>query len=192
MKCLVIHPEDETTTFLKVIYTHLKKKTVITGNITKSELRTLIEVHDQVLMLGHGSPSGLFSNSGSYIIDGSIVNSLRCKTNSIFIWCNAEEFIQRHGLSGLFSGMFVSEFDEALYCGIWDVDSKWITESNNGFSSICSKYINEPIDVLYKNLWYEYGVLAKTNPIAKFNHERLFLKLPNTPTYGRNKIHTEL
>lgn len=58
MKNLIIHPEDPTTTFLSPIYANLKNKTVIKGGITKSELRELIDSHDRVLMLGHGSTFG--------------------------------------------------------------------------------------------------------------------------------------
>lgn len=189
MKYLIVHPDDQSTSFLKPIYAPLKNKTVITGGLTKSELKGLIEVHDQVLMLGHGSPLGLFSmnqftNVGPYIIDESMVKPLRCKTNSIFIWCNADRFIQGQGLLGLFSGMFISEIDEALYCGIWDVNWEWISESNDGFSLIFSKYINEPIDFLHKNLLNEYGLLTHSNPIAKYNHDRLFLKLPKPHAMG--------
>jgi len=193
MKCLVIHPEDETTTFLKVIYAHLKNKTVITGDITKSELRTLIEVHDQVIMLGHGSPAGLlsvgrFPDASPFIVDESMVNSLKYRTNSISIWCNADKFVQRHGLRGLYSGMFISEFEEGLLYDIWDADDVWIKESNYQFSSIISKYINEPIDVLYKNLITEYGMLTHTNPIAEFNHERLYLKFPKPQIIKNTKL----
>jgi len=197
MKHLVIHPEDETTNFLKPIYAPLTNKMVISGGITKSELRRLIDVHDQILMLGHGSPAGLFSmgvfpDTGSYIIDDSTVNSLRIKTNSIFIWCNADRFIQGHSLSGLFSGMFISEIDEALYCGILDVSGEWIAESNDGFSSTLSQHINQPIDVLYEKLMYGYGLLKHSNPIAKYNHDRLFLKLPNTETNGSNQVYAKI
>ena len=38
-----------------------------------------------------------------------------------------------------------------------------------------SRHINEQNDELYRNLVYEYGLLAQRNLIAKFNHERLFL-----------------
>lgn len=79
----------------------------------------LIESHDRVLMLGHGSPWGLlstgqFPDAGLFIIDESMVLPLQNKTNSVFIWCNADQFVQRHGLSGLNSGMFISEVLEAL------------------------------------------------------------------------------
>jgi hypothetical protein len=113
MKCLVIHPEDPTTTFLKPIYATLKNKTVIEGGITISHLLKLIDLHDQVIMLGHGSPFGLlsvgrFPDTGPYIINESMVNSLRSKTNSIFIWCHADQFVQRNGLAGLYCGTLVS------------------------------------------------------------------------------------
>ena len=78
MKTLIIHPEDSTTTFLSQIYASLTNKTIVKGGITKSELREIIESHDRVLMLGHGSPYGLlnpdqFPDAGSYIIDESMV-----------------------------------------------------------------------------------------------------------------------
>lgn len=197
MKCLVIHPEDESTRFLKTIYSTLKHKTVITDGLTKSELRKLIDVHDQVIMLGHGSPMGLLSvgqflDTGPYIIDDSMVNSLRRKTNSIFIWCHADQFVQRNGLTGLYCGMHISEFEEALYYDFWDADLKWITESNNGFSSILSKYVNESVDVLYEKLMTEYGMLTHANPIIKFNHDRIFLKTPNTQTNGSNQVYAKI
>ena len=56
MKSLIIHPEDPTTDFLIPIYERLKNKTIIKGGVSKSELQELIESHDRVLMLGHGSP----------------------------------------------------------------------------------------------------------------------------------------
>ena len=197
MKCLVIHPEDESTTFLKVIYAHLRNKTVITGGVSKSSMVQLIKEHDRVMMMGHGSPSGLFAigqflTYAPYIIDQTIVPYLKEKKDNVFIWCNANRFVVNYGLEGFYSGMFVSQIDEALYCGILDVNWEWISESNDGFSSICSKYINEPIDVLHKNLLKEYGLLTHSNPIAKYNHDRLFLKTPNTQIYGCDKIHTEI
>jgi len=34
--------------------------------------------------------------------------------------------------------------------------------------------------VLYERLFYEYGLLARTNPITKFNLERLHLNSPSS------------
>lgn len=182
MKNLIIHPEDPTTTFLSTIYANLKNKTVIKGGITKSELRELIDYHNRVLMLGHGSTFGLlntgqFPDTGSYIIDDSMVFPLRNKSNSLYIWCFASKFVRQYELSGLCSGMFISEVREAnSYC-FDNIDENVIDQSNERFSWIISKYLNEPIDILYQNLLYEYELLARTNPIARFNLERLYLRL---------------
>jgi hypothetical protein len=36
----------------------------------------------------------------------------------VFIWCNADQFMKRHQLRGFYSGMFISEVQEALMYGI--------------------------------------------------------------------------
>jgi len=179
MKTLIIHPEDDTTKFLTGIYRNLADKTVITGGITKAELQKHIDDHDRVIMLGHGSPMGLlsvnqFPDCGSYIIDGSMVGLLRYKINNVFIWCDADQFVQRHSLWGFYSGMFISEVNEAWYFDYWDIDQDSIDESNNGFSTVVSNHINKRAEVLYKKVKAEYGVLAKRNPIAQFNLKRLY------------------
>ncbi len=115
MSTLIIHPKDLSTDFLKPIYAPIKYKTVITGNITKAELINQIYMHDQVLMLGHGSPMGLFSvnqftSMSTYIVDESVVDSLRKKSNNVFIWCHANLFVKQHGLAGFNSGMFLSRY----------------------------------------------------------------------------------
>ncbi len=131
-------------------------------------------------MLGHGSPYGLlnrgqFPDAGLYIIDDSMVLPLKNKINSVYIWCNADQFVQRHGLSGLNCGMFISEVQEAEYYGFDNMDWDLIDQSNERFALLVSRYINESVDVLYQNLYYEYEILARTNPIARFNLERLYL-----------------
>jgi hypothetical protein len=188
MKTLIIHPEDPTTTFLSQIYAPITHKTVIRGGISKSELSKLIESHDRVLMLGHGSPYGLmnpnqFPDAGLYIIDDSMVLPLENKINSLFIWCHAAQFVQRHRLSGFYSGMYISEVGEAFYYGFDDVDWNMIDQSNDRFASVVSKYLNEPIESLYQKLLIEYGFMARTNPIARFNLDRLYLTRPkNNPS----------
>lgn len=192
MKTLVIHPKDPTTTFLSRVYARLKDKTVIRGGINKSDFQKLIESHDRVIMLGHGSPYGLLSRgqffeAGLYVIDESMVTSLKNKSNSIFIWCYADQFVQRHGLSGLCTGMFISETGEADYYGFEDIDDNLIDQSNKRFSRIISKYINKPIEILHQKLLCEYGLLARTNSIAGFNHERLYYT-----SSGMNEIYNKI
>lgn len=106
MKNIIIHPQDPTILFLSQIYAPLSNKTVIKGGVTRSELSKLIETHDRIIMLGHGTPDGLisvgqFPDAGFHIIDESMVEVLKNNTNNIYIWCHADLFVQRHDLSGL-------------------------------------------------------------------------------------------
>lgn len=180
MRTLIVHPKDQTTNFLKKIYEPISNKTVIRGGIGKNELKKRIKNHDRVIMLGHGSPWGLlsvgqFPDAGSYVIDYSYTDLLSSKKGNIFIWCYADQFVKRNRLNGFFSGMFISEFAEAFSWGFYISDRNLIKESNDNFASIVSRNIHQPLNVLYQNVLQEYGELAKTNPIAKFNLERLFL-----------------
>jgi len=182
MKSLVIHHQDSTTTFLSSIYARLRDKIVVKGGITKSDLRGLIESQDRVIMLGHGSPNGLlnvsqFPQAGFYIVDGSLVSTLRNKSGCIYFWCYSLLFVQRHGLSGLCSGMFVSEIDEWYIYGSGDVNQAIIDESNERFAYVVSKYIQEPPEILYLRLICEYGSLTGTNPVVRYNVQRLCLRL---------------
>lgn len=184
MKTLIIHPKDESTTFLDVVYKDVPNQTLIQGGISKTELMSLIKEHDRVMMMGHGSPGGLFSvgqftGEGSrysgYIIDQSMVPLLKEKDNSVFIWCNADKFVDVFGLKGFYSGMFISEVGEATYCGLPGMDQEQVDESNYGFVNIIGKYINEDKKIIHENVMKEYGVIAEENPIALYNHNRLYI-----------------
>jgi len=180
MKTLVVHPKDSSTSFLENIYKPIINKTVITGGVSKKELIDKIEEHDRVIMMGHGSPYGLFSmglfeDKGGYIIDGSFITVLKKKNNSFFIWCNADKFVEHYKLKGFYSGMFISEITEAYIFGFRDVKQDIIDESNYGFSNILSEVINNEQEIAYNHVLRSYSVIAKHNPIASYNHNRLYL-----------------
>lgn len=46
MKSLIIHPDDDTTDFLKIVYQKIPNQTVITGGVFKEDLVELISSHD--------------------------------------------------------------------------------------------------------------------------------------------------
>lgn len=184
MKTLIVHPADPTTNFLSRIYAHLKNKTVVKGGVSKSDVRELIESHDRVLMLGHGSPYGLLSQgqflgASLFIVDETLASVLKDKS-CMFVWCYAYNFVQNNGLSGLCSGMFISEIGEANYWRFEGIDQEMIDQSNVEFASIVSKYIDEPIEFLYNKLLIEYELLARTNPIAQFNLQRIHMPCSRT------------
>lgn len=179
MKTLIVHPKDKSTSFLDIVYQPIENKTLITGGVTKEELHELIESHDRVMMMGHGSPFGLFSigqfkKCGGYIIDHTVVPLLEKKDNSIFIWCNADRFVTEHELRGFYSGMFISEVGEAIYCGLPGTPQEVVDESNYGFCNIIAKYINDDTNVIYENVKKEYGVIAEENSVALYNNLRLY------------------
>lgn len=74
--------------------------------------------------------------------------------------------------------MFISERSEVLVLGYGFLSDAIIEESNDTFSAIVAKHLGKPIDVLFRNVQKEYGELAKKNPIARYNWERLYLNAP--------------
>jgi len=177
-KTLVIHPDDRSTDFLKPIYSGITDATVITGGISKEEVRELIKQHDRIIMLGHGSPNGLFSmnkfisNEGflGMIIDNSMLDVLRDKKNNMYIWCHANQFVERHHLNGFYSGMFISEYGEAevynVACKQGDVE-----QSNDLFASIVGKNILKEAKQLCEEAKTQYYIQG--NLINEYNKRRL-------------------
>ena len=179
MKTLIIHPADHSTSFLDIVYESVKDKTLITGGASKSDLIRLIDEHDRIMMMGHGSPAGLFAvgqfkNVGAYIIDQSMIPYLKQKQNNVYIWCNADKFVDVFGLKGFYSGMFISEVGEANYCGLPGMSQEIVDESNYGFCNIIAKHINEDKELIHENVKKEYGLIAETNPVAFYNNNRLY------------------
>jgi hypothetical protein len=130
-------------------------------------------------MLGHGSPYGLFSigqfaGENGYVIDSTMVPLLKDK-ECISIWCNADQFMNRHELYGFYSGMFISEVSEAMYCGLPGTEQETVTASNNYFAELLGEMINEPLNVIHEHVINNYGLLTEDNPVALYNHNRLYL-----------------
>jgi hypothetical protein len=184
MKTLVIHPDDRSTDFLKPIYGGLDNVTLVNGGWTREEIIEGIHTHDQVMMMGHGSPWGLFAVGqflpvfNSYIIGVDMVEALSQKTNNIFIWCNADQFVTRYGLKGFYTGMFISETGEAAYCGLPGTPQDMVDESNNGFVKILSEELQKTRDtsLLFEQTSDTYSLIADINPVAKYNYNRLYCK----------------
>jgi hypothetical protein len=183
-KILVIHPDDRSTDFLKPIYENLPNTTIITGGVSYMNLRRSIQEHDQIIMMGHGSPYGLFSignfpNSGNYIIDPMMIDLLSEKNNNIYIWCNADVFVDRYKLNGIYSGMFISEIGEASYCGLPDTEQTVVDESNNAFAGILGNQLlmETSLEQVYDNTNQAYRELAQSNKVAKYNQNRFYYAL---------------
>lgn len=117
---IVVHANDPTTKFLSKLYETREDVTVlITEKSTNGAVRRALKADDVIMMLGHGNRYGLFSTPNQkgvflrLLIDDSHTQFLRGKT-CIGIWCHADEFAYKYKLHGLFSGMIISELQEAI------------------------------------------------------------------------------
>lgn len=174
MKVLVIHPEDQSTDFLDVIYKDHSDWTVIRSGIgydlSKKKLKTLISEHDVIMMLGHGTELGLINSDFRAVIDSSYVYLLREKL-TVGIWCNADQFYKKYNLTGFGTGMIISEYIEAnMFC--INADYSEIDESNRAFA----KAVGDNLDLtnIQKSVINTRKDYAIINEVTQFNNENIY------------------
>ena len=115
---LVIHPADTSTDFLRVLYEGREGIRLLRGYESRNEVNDILfhlPAGEAVMLLGHGSDAGLFRKQDgvySLYVGRSMAYCLR-KHWVIGVWCHACLFAEQLRLHGLFSGMIVSEKDEA-------------------------------------------------------------------------------
>jgi hypothetical protein len=163
---LVIHMDDRSTDFLKVIYEG-KGYPVINGRMEPRQLMKEMKKYRRLFMLGHGGPSGLFGPG--FIIGAEFGPLLREKTG-LYIWCHAVEYAHRHGLTGLVSGMFISEVGEAAHEGIRATQEQ-IDASNYGFSKAVRRYLDTGGSPHQVKDCYS----SATCQVIQYNNERLYV-----------------
>lgn len=161
-KVLVIHPADPTTDFLSEIYDG-KGWDVISYDMSGSDLKAIMSGYDKIIFLGHGCPHGLFGH-GKLFIDSSFVYILK-HIECVYIWCNADQFVHRYKLKGFYTGMIISEIDEAYMFNIYPTKDE-IDFSNKLFASSIKKSFKAS-DVLL-----EYN--DSTSEVIKFNSARIY------------------
>jgi hypothetical protein len=154
---------------------------VLTHDVTQAEIRKQMEKHDQIMLLGHGTPNGLlsigqFGKVWPEIIDESFVAQLKERDNTIFIWCHADQFVRFNRLRGFCTGMFVSEMGEArmTYSIPKWVDDYDIEESNDAFADVVGRFATKEPRLLHAAVKHEYGTLAQRNPVAEYNSTRCY------------------
>lgn len=170
-RTLVIHPKDVTTDFLIPIYKSLNPNTttILTTyeEVEKNLLATQIKKHDRIIMLGHGFPGGLWGFD-RLLINDSNAELLRNK-ELVGIWCHANQFFEKHGLLGVYSGMIISEPLEAIFYSVPYTDSM-IHESNTLFTKAVTQSITSttPIEV-FRSMYR-----SESNPVMIYNQDNFF------------------
>ena len=125
---LVVHPKDRTTSVLSTLYEGMDAN-VVSGKCSNKEMEHLlhhVSTQERIMLLGHGSDKGLFyrEDDTKDEFDKIIVghpHSFHLRKhggNLIGIWCHADKFARAEGLHGLFSGMIISEEQEAVEYGV--------------------------------------------------------------------------
>jgi hypothetical protein len=176
---LVIHPDDRSTDFLKYIYQDLPNTTVVTGGKNQDEIINMIQTHDRIVMLGHGTPQGLmsvgqFPNRG-YVINSEVAPYLT-NTENIFVWCYASDFVSRYNLGGFSSGMFISEVSEADYLDV-NATQADVDISNMLFAYTLGKALlsNDDLNTVMGKVKTAYFTMTAINEVARYNNGRLRL-----------------
>lgn len=128
-----------------------------------------------VMMLGHGTEHGLLCPNdqcqfGRFIISDKHVDLLR-EHVCIGIWCNANRFAETHGLNGLFSGMVISEEEEAHTFGV-DLKGEDLNERNHIYATdlaYCLRHYS--LDLVPDAM---QNVKDYSSPLNDFNYSSLY------------------
>lgn len=176
MKTLVIHPHDSTTDFLSSIYEGADWTIIRRVNTSSGEISRQLKDHDRIICLGHGTEDGLISRVGGeirFIISAKHIQILRQK-ELILIWCNADQFAKKYGLSGLITGMIISEPTEAQICCVPYTLTE-INDSNKQFAFALKRGLDHrcsynPIKAYERILDIYSGI----SPIEWFNRNNIF------------------
>ena len=173
---LILHKGgDPTTDFLCAIYEGIPDCTVLREEPDSLwALEELILHHDRVCMMGHGSPSGMFGKRGM-MVDHRLTKALKTKEN-IHIWCHAYSFVEREGLHGFSTGMFVSEVGEAhiMNVPLKPNASQDIKESNELFAKLVHDKMLGSCKEMYDHCkeLYTYE-LSGHSDVVRYNRSRL-------------------
>lgn len=171
---LVIHCQDRTTEMLCQIYEGRNWDVIRDGNIDKDELHQLLQSHDKIICLGHGTPGGLLNKQGGgYVVGHEEAKYLKDKKLFI-IWCYASSYASTHGLHGFITGNMPSDKWEARAVG-YDVGEKYMDDNITYWSKCCADYVDQALSGDYagaaKNIVRDY--LAVYGDETKWNEEEL-------------------
>jgi hypothetical protein len=175
MKTLVIHPDDRSTDFLKEIYLGKGYDVITRWGISDQALTSMVETHDRIMMMGHGSPNGLIG-FGHIFMNPKFIKLLQTK-DTVCIWCNADKYVIPHNIRGFYTGMFISEVGEAKYFGI-KVGQEVINYSNELFAQEMRRCVNlgDP-KLICEGI---KSVYVGDSPVFQFNNDRLYYRESTT------------
>lgn len=178
---LVIHPKDASTDFLTRIYKDKDWTSIRSWPQDPASLKRFINCYDRIIMMGHGTPSGLL-NVGSfygdepnqfYVIDNYFADLLQTK-ETVSIWCHSDQFARQYKLPGFHTGMIISEVSEAQYVlGKTPLNAEETLDNMNLFADVVGKHIDNPnLLEMQKLIREQYN---RDDPVSAFNRDNIIM-----------------
>ena len=172
---LVIHCADKSTDMLSQVYEGKGWDVLTDGNIDPDELHQLLESHDRIVMLGHGTSGGLINVQGpGYVIGANEAPYLKDK-KLFAIWCNADGYFKKHGIG---NGYFItknapSEVWECRAAGCGNISKELMLENITYWCKLCGDVVEDclegnvdsSVDYIRKNYLEQYG----NHPVTLYN-----------------------
>lgn len=179
---LVIHPKDTSTDFLARLYKDKDWDIIKSWPGTPANLKRFINCYDRIIMMGHGTPSGLLNvwshfygdePNQLYVIDNYFADLLQTK-ETISIWCHSDQFARQYKLPGFHTGMIISEVCEAQYVlGKTPLTAEETLDNMNLFADVLGKHIDNPnLLEMQKLIREEYN---RDDPVSVFNRENIIM-----------------
>ena len=176
---LVIHPKDASTDFLARIYADKDWDIIRAWYKDQASLKWFMDRYDRIIMMGHGTPSGLL-NTGTfykdwqpYAIDNFFVDLLQ-KKEAISIWCHSDQFARQYKLPGFHTGMIISEVREAQFVlGETPLTAEEALDNMNLFADAVGRHIDDP-DLLemQRSIRKEYN---RDDLVSVFNRKNIIM-----------------
>jgi hypothetical protein len=170
---LIIHPDDRTTDFLKPCYAGLKA-TVLTQRDEFFNLAETMKRHNRIIMMGHGSPGGLFMPKVEGIEEDENGELFEYTDYSINDSYRDIRYVVPNDLHGFYTGMVISELCEADYCDVKGCNPKQLEESNTKFTMGLKEALKvdgpESVEI-FKEIYNN-----PKNPIMVYNRKRLYFR----------------
>ena len=172
---IVVHPTDPSTEVLARLYDGIEGVTLFNSWEQRKEILNAIAAapwEEPILLLGHGCPWGLYDlQNGVVIIGNKDAELLKDRPNLVGIWCYASSYAYNHGLKGFFSGMFISEPEEALMNEV-DASERLIDEKTCDFAERFGKMLRggKPLAEIAAELM---DPCHRDCELTRFNYDRL-------------------
>lgn len=171
---IVFHLDDASTVMLKQIYEG-KGFDVVTRGLNTPTTAALMDAHERIICLGHGTGHGLIGMFGTEVRE-------HFKDKKIFtIWCNADKYFNDGGVGqGAFiTGNMPSEVWECRAAGCGNISAELMLENITYWSKLCADKVEdclagnvrESVNYIRREYIKKYG----DHPVTHYNSVRTFV-----------------